>query len=376
MEIRKTERIASIDILRGIDLFILVFFAPVLMRLGNAIDQPWMDAIMSQFRHVPWEGFTLWDLVFPLFMFMSGASIPFAFSKYLVNGNKTALYRRMAKRIFLLFLLGWVVSGNLLALDIDRFYIYNNTLQAIAIGYLISAVLYLHFNRKWQIIIVAGFLVIYWALMTFVTVNGYGGGNYTPDHNLAEYIDRVVLGRFRQGATMTEEGVVFGDYRYTFILSSLNFGVTIMTGVFAGQIMKGTLSKIKKIQLMAVIGVAMIVAGLLWSLEMPIIKLIYTSSMTLYSSGICFVLMALFYYMVDYRDYGRYMNWLKIYGMNAILAYTVTMTVNFTGVSRSLLYGTEQFLNGYYPALIQLGNVSIVFFILLVMYKNKVFLKV
>jgi predicted acyltransferase len=376
MEIRKTERIASIDILRGLDLFVLVFFAPVLMRLGNAIDQPWMDSIMSQFRHVPWEGFTLWDLVFPLFMFMSGASIPFAFSKYLVNGNKSALYRRMAKRIFLLFLLGWMVSGNFLAFDIDRFYIYNNTLQAIAVGYLISAVLYLHFSQRWQIIIIASFLLIYWALMTFVRVNGYGGGNYTPDHNLAEYIDRIVLGRFRQGATMTEEGVVFGDYRYTFILSSLNFGVTIMTGVFAGQIMKGSLSKIKKIQWMAVIGIAMIVAGLLWSLEMPIIKLIYTSSMTLYSSGICFVLMALFYYLVDYKDYGKHMNWLKIYGMNAILAYTVSMIVNFTGVSRSLLYGTEQFLNSYYPALIQLGNVSIVFFILLLMYKNKVFLKV
>lgn len=376
MEIGKTERIASIDILRGFDLFILVFFAPVLMRLGNAIDKPWMDSIMFQFRHVPWEGFVFWDLIFPLFLFMVGASIPFAFSKYIVNGNKTRLYRRIIKRVFLLFLLGWLVAGNLLAFDIERFNIYNNTLQAIAIGYLISAILYLHSNLKWQIILVSGFLLIYWALMTFVRVNGYGGGNYTPDHNLAEYIDRIVLGRFRQGAFMTDEGLVFGDYRYTFILSSLNFGVTVMTGVFAGQIMKGGLSKIKKIQLMAIIGICMVIAGLLWGFKMPIIKLIYTSSMTLYSSGICFILMALFYYIVDYKDYGRYLNWLKIYGMNAILAYTLFMLINFSSVSRSLLFGTEQFLNSYYPALIQLGNVSIVFGILWIMYKNKKFLKV
>ena len=70
---------------------------------------------------------------------------------------------------------------------------------------------------------------MYWALLTFVCIDWFGGGNFTPDLNLAEYIDRVVLGRFRDGATVTNSGINFGGYHYTWILSSLNFGVTVMT---------------------------------------------------------------------------------------------------------------------------------------------------
>lgn len=98
--------------------------------------------------------------------------------------------------------------------------------------------------------------------------------------------------------------------------------------------------------------------------------------MTLFSSGICFLLMALFYYLVDYKNYGKYLNWLKIYGMNSILAYMLYELINFSSISQSLFHGIEQFLGDYYQVLIRLGNVSISFFILWMMYKKRMFLKV
>jgi len=346
------------------------------MSLAKAINTPWMDAIVKPFRHVAWEGFAFWDIIMPLFMFMAGASIPFAFAKYLSNGSKLKLYKRILKRVLLLFLFGGMCQGNFLALDPQRIYFYSNTLQAIAVGYLISAILFLHFNLRGQIIMVSALLLIYWAALSFIRINGFGGGDFSPDHNLAEYIDRLVLGRFRDGVRITETGLDFGNYRYTWIISSLNFGVTIMTGVFAGRIMKGGLSKVRKIQWMAVTGVLMITAGLLWGLHLPVIKKIWTSSMTLYSSGICFLLMAFFYYLVDYKDYGKYLNWLKIYGMNSILAYMLFMLVDFSSVTMSVLFGMEQYLGAYYPVLIKFGNVSIVFIILWMMYRMKVFMKV
>lgn len=238
-------------------------------------------------------------------------------------------------------------------------------------------IILLHFKRKGQIVITSALLLVYWALLTFVRIDGFGGGNFTPDLNLAEYIDRVVLGRFRDGATVTNSGLNFGGYHYTWILSSLNFGVTVMTGVFAGQIMKAqNLSKIKKTQWLTITGVAMIVIGQLWGLQMPIIKKIWTSSMTLYSSGICFLLMALFYYLIDYKNYGKYFNWLKIYGMNSILAYMLYEIINFSSISLSIFYGTEQFLGDYYSTLIKLANVSIIFVILWFCYRKKIFLKI
>lgn len=127
---------------------------------------------------------------------------------------------------------------------------------------------------------------------------------------------------------------------------------------------------------MAAGGVLMIVAGLLWSLHMPIVKHIWTSPMTLFSSGICFLLMALFYFLVDYHNYGKYLNWLKIYGMNSIMAYMLFEIINFSSVTKSLLHGTEQYLGDYYPAFTQLGNMTFIFLILWVMYKKRIFLKV
>jgi len=376
METPKTERLGSLDVLRGFDLFCLVFFQPVLMSFARAMNTPWMDTITKPFHHVAWEGFVFWDIIMPLFMFMAGASIPFAFSKYLANDSKSKIYKRILKRVFLLFLFGGMCQGNFLALDPQKIYFYSNTLQAIAVGYLISAILYLHFDRKWQIILTSALLVIYWAALSFIKINGFGGGDFSPDHNLAEFIDRIVLGRFRDGVRITETGLDFGNYRYTWIISSLNFGVTVMTGVFAGQIMKGNLDKIKKIQWMSITGVLMIAAALLWGIQMPIIKKIWTSSMTLYSSGICFLLMALFYYLVDYKDYGKYMNWLKIYGMNSILAYMLFELIDFSCITQSLFHGTQQFLGNYYPLLINLGNVTIIFLILMIMYRKRLFMKV
>jgi len=376
MENQKTERLGSLDILRGFDLFCLVFFQPVLRSLGRAADVPWLNAICSQFEHVPWEGFAFWDIIMPLFMFMAGVSMPFAFTKHLKTGTKAQLYKRILKRVILLWIFGMMCQGNLLALDPQRIFFYSNTLQSIAVGYLISAVLLIHFKQKGQLIITSGLLLIYWALLSFVRVNGFGGGNFTTDYNLAEYVDRVILGRFRDGSVVTGTGIDFGNYRYTWIVSSLNFGVTVMTGVFAGQIMKGTLSKISKIKWLAVVGVLMIGAGLLWSIQMPIIKHIWTSSMTLLSSGICFLLMALFYFLVDYKDYGKYLNWLKIYGMNSILAYMLAEIVDFGSVVGSLFHGMEQYLGNYYSTLVRLGEVSIIFLILWVFYRRKIFLKV
>lgn len=77
-----SSRLASLDILRGFDLFLLVFFQPVFVALGQQLDLPFLNRLVYQFDHEAWVGFHLWDLVMPLFLFMTGASMPFSLSKY------------------------------------------------------------------------------------------------------------------------------------------------------------------------------------------------------------------------------------------------------------------------------------------------------
>ncbi|WP_353126167.1 acyltransferase family protein [Parapedobacter pyrenivorans] len=374
---RVSNRLESLDILRGFDLFCLVFFQPVLSSLARASDNDLLNTIMTQFRHVQWEGFVFWDLIMPLFMFMAGVSMPFAFNKHLAEGSRNLLYKRIFRRVLLLWIFGMICQGNLLALDFSKIYLYSNTLQAIAMGYLISAILLINLGIRGQLIFTVALLMGYWGIMTFVGADGYGKGDFTPDRNFAEYIDRTILGRFRDGVKVTDGGLDFGNYRYTWLLSSLNFGVTVMTGVFAGHILRSSqITKVNKAVWLLGFGVLQIVLGVLWGVQIPIIKKIWTSSMTLYSSGICFILMALFYYVIDYLGKGKYFAWLKIYGMNSILAYIIFSIIDFNSIIHSLFFGLEQFLGNGYQPFVRLCSVSLIFVILYFLAKKRIYLKV
>lgn len=377
MEKTTYKRLESLDALRGFDLFFLVALGPLAHSLARAANAGWLIDCMWAFSHVRWEGFSPWDLIMPLFLFMSGASMPFALSRYKGVSDKKALFRRLSKRILLLWIFGMMCQGNLLGLDPDRIYLYSNTLQAIAAGYLITAVLFLYTSRRTQIISAVALLLVYWAAMQFITIGGYGGGNYTPEGNLAEWIDRAVLGRFRDGAEVVNGEVVYAEgYYYTWILSSLNFGVTVLTGLFAGYIAKDKTNDIYKLKWYFGAGAAMVASGWLWGLQMPVIKTIWTSSMVLVSSGYCFLLMGVFYYLIDYKGYNKHITWLKVYGMNSIVAYMLANVINFSCLGQSLFYGFEQYLGNYYSFLISLSNVSIIYVILWLLYKRNIFLKV
>lgn len=367
-----SNRLASLDILRGFDLFMLVFFQPVFVAFARHWkDVPVFSFLLHQLEHVKWEGFSAWDLVMPLFLFMVGAAMPFSFEKYRANPDKRAIYKKITKRFVILFILGAVVQGDLLSLDLMQIRIYTNTLQAIAVGYVISAVLLLHLSRKGQVVATLLLLTGYWALLTFL-------GDFTPDGNFAEAVDRAVLGRVRDGVTYAEDGSwSFSDnYRYTWVLTSMVFGVTTMLGAFAGQIMKNGKDKRKNSQLLFTIGGVLLVSAWLLSFQTPIIKKIWSASMTLWSGGLCFLLMALFYYIVDYKGWSKRLNWLKIYGMNSIVAYTLGMVINFRSAAHSLLWGLEKYTGDYYSAVLTFANFLILFLILQLMYKLRVFVKI
>ncbi|MDR2147786.1 MAG: DUF5009 domain-containing protein, partial [Tannerella sp.] len=202
-------RLKSIDVLRGFDMFFLVGAGDILRNFFGAFHSESLQPVLNQLEH-NWLGFTAWDIIMPLFLFTSGLSMPFSFEKYLSNHTKKQLYIKVLKRFFLLFLLGWIAQGNLLDLDINTFHVYCNTLHAIAFGYLITSIIVLNIRKlKIQIAVSALLVLVYWALLGFAPVPGYGSGNFTPEGNFAMYIDKLVLGRF-----------IDGTY-YTWVLSSL-----------------------------------------------------------------------------------------------------------------------------------------------------------
>ena len=364
------------------DLLFLVAISDIIEELAEVVDTPWMASIMECFTHKKWEGFSPWDLVMPLFMFMAGVAIPFALGKYKEPLAQTGeshrrLYFRLGKRVLLLWIFGMMVQGNLMALDPQRIYLFTNTLQAIAVGYFFSALIYLHTGWKTQIGIAVGLLLAFWGAMEFISFGGFGGGDYTPHGNLAEGIDMAVLGRFRDTAEVIDgQVVVKASYTYTWLLSSINFVVTVLTGVLAGEALKGTMKQGRKVALLLGAGIAMVALGWTWDLVHPVIKHIWTSSMVLVSSGYCFLLMGLFYWWIDCRGHNKHLTFLKVYGMNSITAYVVSHVISFKSISKSLFFGLEQYVGDYYDLLIRFSNIAILFLILYILYRNRIFLRV
>ena len=383
------QRLESLDALRGMDLLFLVAISDIIEELAEVVDTPWMSAIMECFTHKKWEGFSPWDLVMPLFMFMAGVAIPFAMKKddphptsprggflSLPLGGAGRGFR-LFRRVLLLWIFGMMVQGNLMALDPDRIYFFTNTLQAIAVGYFFSAIIYLHTSWKTQIGIAVALLLTFWGAMEFITIGGYGGGDYTPHGNLAEGIDTMVLGRFRDTAQIIDGQVVVKEsYTYTWILSSLNFVVTVLSGVLAGQVLKSSRSKQTKVSSLLIAGIAMVALGWTWDMVHPVIKHIWTGSMVFVSSGYCFLLMGLFYLWIDCMGHNKHLTVLKVYGMNSITAYVVSHVISFKSISKSLFFGLEQYVGDYYQVIIQVSNVAILFIILYIMYRKKIFLRV
>jgi predicted acyltransferase len=363
----KFERLASIDVLRGFDMFFLVGAGDVLRRLFRVISPDALQSVQYQLNHVDWVGFTAWDIIMPLFLFTSGLSMPFSFDKFIKQGHtKTQLYGKVLKRFGILFLLGWIVQGNLLDLSLDTFHVYCNTLHAIAFGYLITSLIILNIGKvSMQLVAGASLVVAYWLLMTFVPVPGFGSGVFTPEGNLAIYIDHAVFGRFDDGT------------QYTWLLTSLGFGATVFSGYYAGLMLKEPIGHNQKLMRLSLVGVGLIVAGLLLSIQQPIIKKIWSPAMILYSSGICYLLLALSYLLTDKMKIDSW--WtrgLRMFGLNAITAYMLHSVFSLNKVAHYWVHGLEQYTGAFFPFFVALCEFGILYCIIWHMYKYKIFLKV
>jgi predicted acyltransferase len=360
-----SERVISVDALRGFDMFWIAGGAPFVMGFFKLFANPLPPWLGGQFEHTPWVGFNFWDIIMPLFLFIVGVAMPFSIGKRVERGDsRISIYRKVAYRVVVLWVLGMVAQGHLLLFTLGNFQIYSNTLQSIAAGYLIASIALVEMPVRWQVGLAAALLVVFWALMMFVPVPDVGAGVITPQGNLAMWVDTVILGRFRDGTN------------YTWILSSLGFGATTLMGVLAGHLLRGPKPKERKALLLAVSGVVCLFAGWLWGFEFPIIKHIWTSSMVLWSGGWCLLLLALFYYVIDVRGYRRWAFFFIVFGMNAIVAYIAPDIIPFRTISHKLFAGLGAHLGIFGNFLVAAGTLGILWLGLYYMFRKKIFVRI
>jgi predicted acyltransferase len=358
-------RILSIDALRGFDMFWIIGGEKVVASLILLFASPMPECIQRQLKHVDWIGFSAWDLIMPLFLFVVGAVMPFSFDKRMAAGEpKGTMYWRILRRFILLFALGMIAQGNLLDYDLSTLQLYSNTLQAIACGYVIAAVLMLNLHWSLQILATAALLAGYWALMMFVPFGGHPAGTLEPDTNLALYIDEFVLRGFRDGTP------------YTWILSSMTFGASVMLGVFAGRILKTSASNAAKAAGLVALGGACLAGGWGWGLYFPIIKHLWTSSMVLWANGWSCLLLAAFFLVIDVWGFRKWAFPLVVIGANAIAVYMAVHVFDFHKIGDVFVGNIASRIGPAGNLLSDAAALAVIWLILLYMYRKKTFLRV
>ena len=369
-------RLHSLDALRGFDLFWIIGGEEVVHHLATASNLGFMKTLSNQMTHVNWEGFQFYDLIMPLFLFMVGMAIPFSMNRRLASGEShQKIMLHAFKRSAILFIFGGMSQCLYLTLDLSKMFFMHDTLQSIAIGYFVSLLIYIKLSLKWQVGVTTLLLLAFWVILYLVPVPGHAAGICTLEVNNASYFENWLLGHFFEASS-----------GYTWVLSSLGFIATVMTGVFASRIIisntiKASLLKSQKLPtnkaaLIALIGASLVVLGLIINLAYPIVKHIWNPTFVIFSSGLCFLLVSLFYFIIDVKGYKKWSFWLRVIGMNSIAIYMAVHFINFEEIMHKLIFGLEQFTFAYYPVILSIAGLGLIYIIMYWMYKKGTFIKV
>jgi predicted acyltransferase len=366
-----SERLLSIDALRGFDMFWIIGGDRLARALARWADSESGRAIGQQFEHAKWEGFRFYDLIFPLFLFLVGAVLPFSLAR-LGERDRTAAYRRLARRTALLFALGLLCNG-VLRFDWSNLRV-AGVLQRIAVCYGIAAVILLNTGTRGQLVALVAVLVGYWALLANVAAPGAHPGDYSIEGNLAGWVDRHYL----PGRIM-KPYYGYGDNEG--LLSTIPAVGTALLGVLAGRWLRSGRGPWTKAFGLAGAGAVVLGAGIAWGHWFPVIKNLWTGSFVLVAGGLSLLLLAVFYAVIDVLRIRRWAFPLVVIGVNAITIFVVPRFVDFDRVATFFLGGVERIARshvspGLMPVIEAAGFLLAEWVFLLFLYRHRIFLRV
>jgi len=302
-------RLFSLDLLRGLDMLLLTVIGPFFVALDQSFELP--KCFMRQFHH-EWGGFTLWDIIMPLFIFMCGCAVPFALGKRLKDGKTNAVYwRHVASRFVLLWVLGMVAQGRLLSLDVLQISPFNNTLQTIACGYLAAAIVLPIKNRRIRAAIPVALALGYSLALHFC-------GDYTQTGNAAFRFEQWFVPFIVPSGSRVLE---LADPGYTWWLTIPMFCAMTLCGLEATTILIASEDPKRRLAKLAGLGAALLAVG--WALVpvVPPIKHIYTFTFTAQAMGWSCLSLAFLFWLADIVKFRRGSWLVLLFGQTSLLAY-------------------------------------------------------
>jgi predicted acyltransferase len=367
------DRLLSLDFFRGATIAAMI----MVNNPGN-----WSH-VYAPLLHAKWHGWTFTDLIFPFFLFIVGVAIVYAFSKKLSTGvGKSDLYKKIIRRTVILFALGLFLNGfpffELSSLRIP------GVLQRIAICYFFASVIFLHTGWKGQLGWAVGLMMAYWAMMEWIPVPGVGAGSYAKDANFAAYIDNMFLKGHMWSVSKTwdPEGLI----------STIPAISTTLFGILTGHWLRTEKSQVEKTLGLFLAGNTLLFAGAVWNWVLPINKSLWTSSYTVFMAGMAMTCLAFSYYFIDVRKSRSWIQPAIVYGTNAITVFVLSgiiakllYLIKFTASDGSSISLKSWIYQNLFLSWLSEINASLAFAItfiivmyllMLILYKKKIFIKI
>lgn len=359
-------RILAIDVMRGMNMFVLIFLAAFMHSLTKAVPCPFLSALDVQFTHYRGFGLYAYDLVFPTFLFMAGCSWPFSLSSQLAKGTTTRqVVLRILKRLSLLIFVGLLISG-LPSFDFAKMRL-NSILGQIGAGWALMALLTLLFPRRWWLAAL-GLFAAYW--LSFVVYGAFfapsGAGPWAMGKNIISAVDRWMFAAWP------------GKYEGYFH----NFGCacTAFVGYGAGLVLKRTdLTERRRAALLAAGAAVLGVCGAVtWATGLcPLSKAQWNPSYILVSGGIDLAVLVGLFWIVDVWRIRFWTTLFVVIGANALFPYVIRHFIDFGAAAHKLLCGIDTALPACWtPVLDRLGAFAIIWLLLFYMYRNRIFVRI
>jgi predicted acyltransferase len=314
------QRFYSLDVFRGATVCLMIL-----------VNNPgsWSH-IYAPLKHAPWHGLTPTDLVFPFFLFAVGNAMAFVMPKLEAAGD-AVFWKKVIKRTALIFLIGlflnwWPFSRWQDGEIVFRQWVDPNNptsgvrilgvLQRIAICYFFAAILAYYLKPRRAFFVGMIFLLIYWLLCYT--------GNPADPYSLKGWfgtnsIDIPVLG---VAHIYKGEGIPFDPEG---LASTLPAIVQVIFGYMIGHYIQTKGKNFEMVTGLFIAGVAMLVTGFCWDMVFPINKKIWTSSYTIYTTGLATITIATMIYMIEFRNVkGALTKFFDVFGKNALFVFALS----------------------------------------------------
>lgn len=312
------QRFYSLDVFRGATVCLMIL-----------VNNPgtWSH-IYAPLEHAPWHGLTPTDLVFPFFLFAVGNALSFVMPR-LQAGGDAIFWKKVLTRSLLIFGIGLFLtwwpfvkwSGDELVFK-PWAYIDEKgepqgvrilgVLARIAICYFIASVIIYYLKPRMAFFVGLILLLTYWVLC-------YTLGDYSMTGWFGNKVDEAVLGVSHM---YKGEGIPFDPEG---IMSTMSAIVNVIFGYLVGDYIQKKGKNFEMLTGLFVAGVAMLVTGFCWDMIFPINKKIWTSSYTVYTSGLATITIATMIYLIEFRNYKGWLSkFFDVFGKNALFVFALS----------------------------------------------------